>query len=265
MAPTTKKSVTNNKQSDSPGSPTMSDPTSTGLISPAAASTTAASVNQGVSSGAVASCSSSPMEVDEPSGDSAAGTQQSTVSIPSSSLVVAEPTNSGMHNLVQNGTQQSTLLNLGSLSNDSSTVNSSFSLNVNVPEEFASSITTDERLILLEEIERLKAAVFRATVTSIKCPQGTIVPENLGVLTRQLETAQKTYQLVFGNIETTVVPNETPYFQWRGHHFNKRRAIFSTPNDCLDHFERVMQAHRLSINENWERIVPAKLSTGMAR
>ena len=57
----------------------------------------------------------------------------------------------------------------------------------------------------------------------------------------------------------------SPYFQWRGHHFNKRRAIFSTPNDCLDHFERVMQAHRLSINENWERIVPAKLSTGMAR
>lgn len=247
MAPTTKKSVTN-KQSDSPGSPTMSDPSCTGSIAPAAASTTAASENQGVSSDAIASCSSSPMDVDESFGDSAAGTRKSTVSIPSSSLVVAEPSNSGMRNLVQDGTQQSASLNLGSLSNDNSTVNSSFSSNVNVPEgnyhsivsnsyvnsltnfnaniEFASSITTDERLILLEEIERLKAAVFRATVTSIKCPQGTIVPDNLGVLTRQLETAQKTYQLVFGNVETTVVPNETPYFQWRGHHFNKRRAIF---------------------------------------
>ncbi|EPB88955.1 hypothetical protein HMPREF1544_04216 [Mucor circinelloides 1006PhL] len=163
----------------------MSDPSCTRSIAPAAASTSAASANQGVSSDAIASCSSSPMDVDESFGDSAAGTQKSTVSIPSSSLVVAEPSNSGMRNLVQDGAQQSASLNLGSLSNDNSTVNSSFSSNVNIPEEFASSITTDERLVLLEEMERLKAAVFRATVTSIKCPQGTIVPDNLGVLTRQ--------------------------------------------------------------------------------
>ncbi|KAL9537850.1 hypothetical protein PS6_011683, partial [Mucor atramentarius] len=67
--------------------------------------------------------------------DGAAGTRKSTVSIPSSSLVVAEPPSGGMHNLVQDGTQQSTSLNLGSLPDDTSTVNSSFSSNVNVPED----------------------------------------------------------------------------------------------------------------------------------
>ncbi|KAI8642750.1 hypothetical protein BD408DRAFT_482466 [Parasitella parasitica] len=136
--------------------------------------------------------------------------------------------------------------------------------NSNVPYEFVSSITSDERLQLNAEIERLKLAVFKATITSIGCIQGSSQVTNLSILTRQLETAKKTYDLIFSD-ENTLVPNETPYFQWRGHHFNKRRPIFATPNDCLDHFELVLKAHRLSINENWERIVPAKLSTGMAR
>lgn len=61
------------------------------------------------------------------------------------------------------------------------------------------------------------------------------------------------------------MPSETPYFQWKGHQFHKCRVIFSTPNDCLDYFELVMNAYRLSINDNWERIIPAKLSTGMAK
>ncbi|KAL9536748.1 hypothetical protein PS6_011822, partial [Mucor atramentarius] len=117
----------------------------------------------------------------------------------------------------------------------------------------------------MNEIERLRLMVFKTTIESIGCPQGSIVPENLGVLRNQLETAERTYELVFGRTESTLVPNETPYFQWRGHFFNKRRAVFATPNDCLDHFELVLQAHRLSIHDNWERIVPAKLSTGMAR
>ncbi|KAK4513868.1 uncharacterized protein ATC70_005874 [Mucor velutinosus] len=85
-----------------------------------------------------------------------------------------------------------------------------------------------------------------------------IIPSNLGVLRNQLEMAERTYELVFGKTGSTLVPNETPYFQWRGHFFKKRRAVFATPNDCLDHFELVLQAHRLSIHDNWERIVPVE-------
>ncbi|CEP18807.1 hypothetical protein [Parasitella parasitica] len=107
-------------------------------------------------------------------------------------------------------------------------------------------------------------AVFKATITSIGGQHGSSQVSNLSILTRQLETAKKTYDLIFSD-ENTLLPSETPYFRWRGYHFNKRRPIFATPNDCLDHFELVLKAHRLSINENWERIVPAKLSTGMAR
>ncbi|OAD02921.1 hypothetical protein MUCCIDRAFT_109772 [Mucor lusitanicus CBS 277.49] len=136
---------------------------------------------------------------------------------------------------------------------------------VPVPQGFATPISSDERLTLINEIERLKLMVFKATINSIGCPEGSIVPYNFGVLRNQLETAERTYELVFGKTESTLVPNETPFFQWRGHFFNKRRAVFATPNDCLDHFELVLQAHRLSIHDNWERIVPAKLSTGMAR
>ena len=134
-----------------------------------------------------------------------------------------------------------------------------------VPQGFATPISSDDRLTLMNEIERLKLMVFKATILSIGCPEGSVVPTNLGVLRNQLETAERTYELVFGQTESTLVPNETPFFQWRGHFFNKRRAVFATPNDCLDHFELVLQAHRLSIHDNWERIVPARLSTGMAK
>ncbi|KAK4513872.1 uncharacterized protein ATC70_005878 [Mucor velutinosus] len=127
-----------------------------------------------------------------------------------------------------------------------------------VPQEFATPISSDERLTLMNEIERLRLMVFKTTIQSIGCPQGSIIPANLGVLRNQLEMAERTYELVFGKTESTLVPNETPYFQWRGHFFKKRRAVFATPNDCLDHFELVLQAHRLSIHDNWERIVPVE-------
>ncbi|CEP13432.1 hypothetical protein, partial, partial [Parasitella parasitica] len=58
------------------------------------------------------------------------------------------------------------------------------------------SITSDKRRALMNEIERLKLAVFKTTTICIGCPNGSIVPSNLGVLTRQLETAQRTYDLV---------------------------------------------------------------------
>ncbi|CEP10257.1 hypothetical protein [Parasitella parasitica] len=78
------------------------------------------------------------------------------------------------------------------------------------------SITSsEERRALMKKIERLELAVFKTTVTSIDCPNGSIVPNYLGVLTRQLETAQRTYDLVFSKMETTLVPPETPYFEWR--------------------------------------------------
>ncbi|KAK4513907.1 isocitrate dehydrogenase (NAD(+)) idh1 [Mucor velutinosus] len=123
---------------------------------------------------------------------------------------------------------------------------------------FATPISSDERLTLMNEIERLRLMVFKTIIQSIGCPQGSIIPSNLGVLRNQLEMAERTYELVFGKTESTLVPNETPYFQWRGHFFKKRRAVFATPNDCLDHFELVLQAHRLSIQDNWERIVPVE-------
>ncbi|KAI8640082.1 hypothetical protein BD408DRAFT_434519 [Parasitella parasitica] len=58
----------------------------------------------------------------------------------------------------------------------------------NVPYEFVSSITSDERLELNAEIEELKLAVFKATITSIGRIQGSSQVTNLSTLTRQLET-----------------------------------------------------------------------------
>jgi len=84
---------------------------------------------------------------------------------------------------------------------------------------FANPISSEERLKLMNEIERLRLMVFKATISSIGCSQGSVIPHNLGVLRNQLESAERTYELIFGRTESTLVPNETPYFQWRGHFF----------------------------------------------
>ncbi|EPB92027.1 hypothetical protein HMPREF1544_01090 [Mucor circinelloides 1006PhL] len=80
----------------------------------------------------------------------------------------------------------------------------------------------------------------------------------------KLEKAEKAFKMLFGQ-ENTLVPNKTPLFQWRGHIFNKNKSVYRTVEDCLDQFERVLFAHRLGLEENWRRLVPARLSTNMAR
>ena len=125
-------------------------------------------------------------------------------------------------------------------------------------------LNSKERLFLLEEIDRLKLEVYYATISGIGCDEDSTEARNLGVATRKLEVAKKSFNLLF-SAENTMVPTETPYFQWKGHVFHKRKPVFLNIEDCLAHFERVMDAHRLSIEENWRRLVPARLSTGMAR
>jgi hypothetical protein len=41
----------------------------------------------------------------------------------------------------------------------------------------------------------------------------------------------------------------------------QKKAYFLNIENCLHHFERVLEAHRLSVNKNWQRLVPARLST----
>lgn len=125
-------------------------------------------------------------------------------------------------------------------------------------------LNSKERLFLLEKIDRLKLDVYHATISGIGCDENSSEAQSLGVVTRKLEAAKKSFNLLF-SAENTMVPAETPYFQWKGHVFHKRKPVFLNIEDCLAHFERVMDAHRLSIEENWRRLVPAHLSTGMAR
>lgn len=127
-----------------------------------------------------------------------------------------------------------------------------------------SSLNSKQRLFLLKEIDRLKLEVYVATVKGIGVEEDSVEAKNLTAATLKLEKAKKSFNLLFSS-ETNLVPAETPFFQWKGHIFNKRMPVFLNVEDCLDHFERVLDAHRLSVEENWRRLVPARMSTGMAR
>ncbi|CEP12686.1 hypothetical protein [Parasitella parasitica] len=75
-------------------------------------------------------------------------------------------------------------------SNTSDTFHMSTSTNI------AYLITTDERRAFISEIKALKPAVYKTTITTIGCPNRSIVPINIGISTWQLETAQRKYGLV---------------------------------------------------------------------
>ncbi|CEP10307.1 hypothetical protein, partial, partial [Parasitella parasitica] len=124
-------------------------------------------------------------------------------------------------------------------------------------------LNCNERMVLLNEIERLKLVVFDATVKGIGSPSGSVLANNVDEATRKLEAARKSFKLLFE--ENTLVPVETPFFQWKGNVFNKRKPVFANVEACLYHFERVLEAHRLNVNENWQRLVPARLSSIMTK
>ncbi|CEP19912.1 hypothetical protein [Parasitella parasitica] len=72
--------------------------------------------------------------------------------------------------------------------------------------------TTDERRAFMSEIKTLKLAVLKTTITTIGFPNWSIVSINIEIFLRQLETAQRKYDLVFSKMQTTLVHSETPYF-----------------------------------------------------
>ena len=166
------------------------------------------------------------------------------------------------------GTEKSTPMDVDSTeaSANSKQSKSSFSSSEDEKNDSSSSlnINSDERLKLVKVIDQLKLEVFHATMKGITGQEGSIEAKTLSAATRKLEIAQKSFTLLFPQ-ENTMVPAETPCFQWKGHVFNRRKPIFLNIEDCLHHFERVLEAHRLSVNDNWQRLVPARLSTGMAR
>ncbi|CEP07415.1 hypothetical protein, partial, partial [Parasitella parasitica] len=128
----------------------------------------------------------------------------------------------------------------------------------------AIDLNSEKRLFLIREINRLKIEVYNATIKGIGSDEGSDEAKRLTTMTIKLEKAEKSFKLLFAE-ENTLVPDETPYFQWKGQVFNKRRPVFLHVEDCLDHFERVLFAHRLSVEDNWRRLVPARLSTTMAK
>ncbi|CEP12809.1 hypothetical protein [Parasitella parasitica] len=123
---------------------------------------------------------------------------------------------------------------------------------------------SDKRRYLSCEIASLKNQLFNAVMQGITHDDTTEEAKRLTAVTLKLEKAEKAFKMLFGQ-ETTLVPGETPLFQWKGHVFNKNKPIFRTVEDCLDQFERVLFAHQLSLEDNWRRLVPARLSTSMAR
>lgn len=113
----------------------------------------------------------------------------------------------------------------------------------------------------------MKLELYNAVMQgSISHDESTNEAKRFTAVSLKLEKAEKAFKMLFGQ-ETTLVPNETPLFQWRGHIFNKNKPVYRTVEDCLDQFvERVLFAHRLlGLEENWRRLVPARLSTNMAR
>ncbi|CAO3622621.1 unnamed protein product [Mucor fragilis] len=123
---------------------------------------------------------------------------------------------------------------------------------------------SDKRRYLSGEIARLRNELFDCVLHGISKDDTTVEAKRVAVVTMKLQKAEKAFKLLFGQ-ETTLVPAETPFFQWRGNVFNKNKASYKTVEDCLDHFERVLFAHRLSLEDNWQHLVPARLSTNMAR
>ncbi|CAO0796801.1 unnamed protein product [Mucor circinelloides] len=125
-------------------------------------------------------------------------------------------------------------------------------------------LSSDKRRYLSDEIAHLKLELYNAVMQGISHDESTEEAKRFTAVSLKLEKAEKAFKMLFGQ-ENTLVPNETPLFQWRGHIFNKNKPVYRTVEDCLDQFERVLFAHRLGLEENWRRLVPARLSTNMAR
>jgi hypothetical protein len=87
------------------------------------------------------------------------------------------------------------------------------------------NLNSETKSELIKQIDLLKVAVFKATMKGITGQEGSIEAKTLSAATRKLEIAQKSFALLFPQ-ENTLVPAETPCFQWKGHVFNRRKPIF---------------------------------------
>ena len=125
---------------------------------------------------------------------------------------------------------------------------------------------------LLNEIKQLRIQLYKATSLSIKHIDNGTLASRASALRRQLKLVKENYDLLFDEStmkgtatgESSLVPSDTPFMQWKGHKFNTKKFIFQSIDACLTQFEDVLESRSISVEANWKRIIKPKMSTGMA-
>ncbi|GAN11883.1 hypothetical protein MAM1_1192d11505, partial [Mucor ambiguus] len=125
------------------------------------------------------------------------------------------------------------------------------------------SLTNDNRVFLLQKMKELRSELFCCTVAGMDDPNS-VEGKRFDDATRKLERLKKSFRLLFDD-EEVLVPGEAPFFQWSGMIFDENKAHFKTVEDCVERFERVLTAYRVDVEDNWKRILPARLVGAVAK
>ncbi|KAG2189534.1 hypothetical protein INT46_009679, partial [Mucor plumbeus] len=134
------------------------------------------------------------------------------------------------------------------------------------------SLGKEHQVKLLNEIKQLRVQLYRATALSIKHIDNGVLASKASALKRQLKLVKENYDLLFDESnsknavmgESSLVPSDTPFMQWKGHKFNTKKFIFQSMDACLTQFEDVLESRSIDVEANWKRIIKPKMSTGMA-
>ena len=158
------------------------------------------------------------------------------------------------------------------LSMDDDTIMSDSELDLEHGVQEVTFLGKEHQVKLLNEIKQLRVQLYNATALSIKHIDNGILASKASALKRQLKLVKENYDLLFDEStmmgtatgESSLVPSDTPFLQWKGHKFNTKKFIFQSIDACLTQFEDVLESRSISVEANWKRIIKPKMSTGMA-
>lgn len=126
--------------------------------------------------------------------------------------------------------------------------------------ETSKNLTSDNRAFLLQKMKELRSELFDCTASGMDSPNSA-EEKCFDDATQKLERLKKGFKLLSDDEEVLVL-GEAPYFQWSGIIFDESKAHSNNVEDCLERFERVLTAYRVDIEDNWKRILPARLVVG---
>ena len=125
---------------------------------------------------------------------------------------------------------------------------------------------------MLNGVKQLRIQLYKATALSIKHIDNETLDPRASALRRQLKLVKENYELLSdesaikstATSESSLVPSDTSFMQWKVHKFNIKKIIFQSIDACLTQFEDVLESREISVEANWKGTIKCKMPTCMA-